>query len=92
MCSSKHYRTHDQFQVLYDHDSKCSFLVHILLRHRLPALINLAYQVLEGLAFLNSHGLVHRSLSAQNVLLDPQVEYSGPPSLVTPLLSNFPLL
>ncbi|XP_054634685.1 TBC domain-containing protein kinase-like protein isoform X3 [Dunckerocampus dactyliophorus] len=30
----------------------------------------IAYEVLEGLAFMNKHGLVHRALSVHNVLLD----------------------
>ncbi|KAK3554124.1 hypothetical protein QTP70_019221, partial [Hemibagrus guttatus] len=33
-------------------------------------LLQIAYEVLEGLAFINTHGLVHRTLSPHNVLLD----------------------
>ncbi|KAK2852341.1 hypothetical protein Q7C36_007542 [Tachysurus vachellii] len=32
--------------------------------------LQIAYEVLEGLAFINRHGLVHRTLSPHNVLLD----------------------
>ncbi|XP_066534977.1 TBC domain-containing protein kinase-like protein [Hoplias malabaricus] len=32
--------------------------------------LQIAYEVLEGLAFMNRHGLVHRALSPHNVLLD----------------------
>ncbi|XP_022084474.1 TBC domain-containing protein kinase-like protein [Acanthaster planci] len=34
--------------------------------------IQLIYEVLEGLAYLNSHGLVHRALSPANLLLDTE--------------------
>lgn len=33
----------------------------------------IAYEVLEGLDFMNRHGLVHRALSPNNVLLDCKV-------------------
>ncbi|KAL6487829.1 hypothetical protein MHYP_G00044550 [Metynnis hypsauchen] len=32
--------------------------------------LQIAYEVLEGLAFMNKHGLVHRALGPHNVLLD----------------------
>ncbi|XP_051940425.1 TBC domain-containing protein kinase-like protein isoform X3 [Hippocampus zosterae] len=32
--------------------------------------LQIAYEVLEGLAFMNKHGMVHRALSVHNVLLD----------------------
>uniref|UniRef100_A0A8B9HPM3 TBC domain-containing protein kinase-like protein n=1 Tax=Astyanax mexicanus TaxID=7994 RepID=A0A8B9HPM3_ASTMX len=32
--------------------------------------LQIAYEVLEGLAFMNKHGLVHRALGQHNVLLD----------------------
>uniref|UniRef100_A0AAR2JJS8 TBC domain-containing protein kinase-like protein n=1 Tax=Pygocentrus nattereri TaxID=42514 RepID=A0AAR2JJS8_PYGNA len=32
--------------------------------------LQIAYEMLEGLAFMNKHGLVHRALSPHNVLLD----------------------
>nr|XP_057902034.1 TBC domain-containing protein kinase-like protein [Doryrhamphus excisus] len=32
--------------------------------------LQIAYEVLEGLAFINKHGLVHRALGVNNVLLD----------------------
>uniref|UniRef100_A0A8C5GHG4 TBC domain-containing protein kinase-like protein n=1 Tax=Gouania willdenowi TaxID=441366 RepID=A0A8C5GHG4_GOUWI len=33
-------------------------------------MLQIGYEVLEGLEFMNKHGLVHRALSAHNVLLD----------------------
>lgn len=35
--------------------------------------LQIAYEVLEGLDFMNKHGLVHRALSTNNVLLDCKV-------------------
>lgn len=32
-----------------------------------------AYQILEGLEFMNKHGMVHRALSPHNVLMDCKV-------------------
>nr|XP_061791720.1 TBC domain-containing protein kinase-like protein isoform X2 [Nerophis lumbriciformis] len=32
--------------------------------------LQIAYEVLEGLAFMNKHGMVHRALNLNNVLLD----------------------
>lgn len=37
------------------------------------SVIHLAYQILEGLAFLHSKGVTHRSLSLDNILLQTQV-------------------
>uniref|UniRef100_H2SYN1 TBC domain-containing protein kinase-like protein n=1 Tax=Takifugu rubripes TaxID=31033 RepID=H2SYN1_TAKRU len=34
------------------------------------AVLQVAYEVLEGLEFMNKHGLVHRALGAHNVLMD----------------------
>uniref|UniRef100_A0A673FNI1 TBC domain-containing protein kinase-like protein n=1 Tax=Sinocyclocheilus rhinocerous TaxID=307959 RepID=A0A673FNI1_9TELE len=34
------------------------------------AVLQVAYEVLEGLEFMNKHGMVHRALSPNNVLLD----------------------
>lgn len=36
-------------------------------------LSRLACQVLEGLAYLSEHGIAHRTLSPDNILLTPQV-------------------
>uniref|UniRef100_A0A3P8T6L3 TBC domain-containing protein kinase-like protein n=1 Tax=Amphiprion percula TaxID=161767 RepID=A0A3P8T6L3_AMPPE len=36
----------------------------------LEKVLQIAYEVLEGLEFMNKHGLVHRALSAHNVLMD----------------------
>ncbi|XP_076831025.1 TBC domain-containing protein kinase-like protein isoform X2 [Brachyhypopomus gauderio] len=45
-----------------------------LLKHNQPVslekVLQIAYEVLEGLVFMNTHGLVHRALSPHNVLLD----------------------
>lgn len=35
--------------------------------------LQIAYEVLEGLEFMNKHGLVHRALNPHNVLLDCKV-------------------
>lgn len=35
--------------------------------------LQVAYEVLEGLEFMNKHGMVHRALSPNNVLLDREV-------------------
>ncbi|CAB1327327.1 unnamed protein product [Coregonus sp. 'balchen'] len=32
--------------------------------------LQIAYEALEGLVFMNKHGMVHRALNAQNVLMD----------------------
>lgn len=37
---------------------------------RLEQVLQIAYEALEGLAFINRHGLVHRFLSPHNMLLD----------------------
>ena len=37
------------------------------------SVVHLAYQILEGLAFLHSKGVTHRSLSLDNILLQTQV-------------------
>ncbi|XP_043917233.1 TBC domain-containing protein kinase-like protein isoform X2 [Protopterus annectens] len=34
--------------------------------------LNIAYEILEGLEYMNNHGLVHRALSLHNVLMDQQ--------------------
>uniref|UniRef100_A0A671X1U5 TBC domain-containing protein kinase-like protein n=1 Tax=Sparus aurata TaxID=8175 RepID=A0A671X1U5_SPAAU len=39
----------------------------MLLRRKV---LQIAYEVLEGLEFMNKHGMVHRALSAHNVLMD----------------------
>lgn len=37
-------------------------------------MLQIAYEVLEGLEFMNKHGMVHRALSAHNVLMDCKVK------------------
>lgn len=36
---------------------------------------NIAFEVLQGLSFLNAQGIVHRNLSPDNILLTPKVEF-----------------
>ena len=43
------------------------------LLYSLKEIRQIAFDVLHGLAFLNSHGIVHRNLSPQNVLIDLKV-------------------
>lgn len=38
--------------------------------------LKIAYEVLEGLEYMNKHGLVHRALAAHNVLMDCKVRMS----------------
>lgn len=38
--------------------------------------LQIAYEVLEGLEFMNKYGLVHRALGAHNVLMDCKVRMS----------------
>lgn len=40
------------------------------------------YQILQGLAYLNSHGMVHRALSAQSILLVPHNNPDDPPGTI----------
>lgn len=37
--------------------------------------LQIAFEVLEGLEFMNKHGMVHRALSAHNVLMDCKVHF-----------------
>lgn len=53
------------------------------------SVIHLAYQILEGLAFLHSKGVAHRSLSLDNILLQTQV---SPLSIIYVYVSLFLLL
>ena len=36
--------------------------------------LKVAYEVLEGLEFMNKHGMVHRALAPNNVLMDHKVK------------------
>ncbi len=36
-------------------------------------LVQLAYEILEGLVHLNKQGIVHRNLDADNILIEPMV-------------------
>uniref|UniRef100_A0A8C7VFS8 TBC domain-containing protein kinase-like protein n=1 Tax=Oncorhynchus mykiss TaxID=8022 RepID=A0A8C7VFS8_ONCMY len=42
-------------------------ITHLCLPERV---LQIAYEALEGLEFMNKHGMVHRALNAQNVLMD----------------------
>ncbi|KAL5012862.1 hypothetical protein ScPMuIL_011413 [Solemya velum] len=35
-------------------------------------ILKLAFEILEGLVYLNCHGIVHRNLSQENILFDPE--------------------
>ena len=43
--------------------------------HSSPDMVlKVAYEVLEGLEFMNKHGMVHRALAPNNVLMDHKVK------------------
>ena len=42
--------------------------------------LKVAYEVLEGLEFMNKHGMVHRALAPNNVLMDHKVKPALPAS------------
>lgn len=46
------------------------------------AVRDISFQIIAGLQYLNSHGLVHRNLSLENILIDKSVGASWM-SLVT---------
>ncbi|XP_053358839.1 TBC domain-containing protein kinase-like protein [Clarias gariepinus] len=64
---------HERLVVVAEHHERS--LTHLLKRDepiRPDQVLQIAYEVLEGLAFINRRGLVHRALSPHNVLLDRQ--------------------
>ncbi|XP_028932290.1 TBC domain-containing protein kinase-like protein [Ornithorhynchus anatinus] len=62
---------HERLVVVAEH---CERNLEDLLRERKPGscsqVLQIAFEVLQGLQYMNQHGLVHRALSPHNVLLD----------------------
>uniref|UniRef100_A0A9J8AM45 TBC domain-containing protein kinase-like protein n=1 Tax=Cyprinus carpio carpio TaxID=630221 RepID=A0A9J8AM45_CYPCA len=59
-------KTHERLVIVAEHYEKS--LKDLLKQGK--AVLQVAYEVLEGLEFMNKHGMVHRALSPNNVLLD----------------------
>lgn len=51
----------------------CCLMLFLLFLASPEKVRQVAYQVLEGLEFMNKHGMVHRALSPHNVLMDCKV-------------------
>uniref|UniRef100_A0A8C0GZJ4 TBC domain-containing protein kinase-like protein n=1 Tax=Chelonoidis abingdonii TaxID=106734 RepID=A0A8C0GZJ4_CHEAB len=62
---------HERLVVTAEH---CEKSLEDLLRERKPLsfsrILRIAYEVLQGLQYMNKHGMVHRALSPHNILLD----------------------
>ncbi|TRY66236.1 hypothetical protein DNTS_006073 [Danionella cerebrum] len=62
---------HERLVIVAEHHEKS---LKDLLKQGKPVsadkVLHVAYEVLEGLEFMNKHGMVHRALSTNNVLLD----------------------
>ncbi|XP_021101110.1 TBC domain-containing protein kinase-like protein isoform X4 [Heterocephalus glaber] len=62
---------HERLVVVAEH---CERSLEDLLRERKPAsyskVLCIAFEVLQGLQYMNKHGIVHRALSPHNILLD----------------------
>uniref|UniRef100_A0A452HGV6 Uncharacterized protein n=1 Tax=Gopherus agassizii TaxID=38772 RepID=A0A452HGV6_9SAUR len=62
---------HERLVVTAEH---CEKSLEDLLRERKPvsfsSILRIAYEVLQGLQYMNKHGMVHRALSPHNILLD----------------------
>ncbi|XP_004612753.2 TBC domain-containing protein kinase-like protein [Sorex araneus] len=62
---------HERLVVVAEH---CEQSLEDLLRERKPAsyskVLCIAFEVLQGLQYMNKHGMVHRALSPHNILLD----------------------
>uniref|UniRef100_A0A8C1YUZ8 TBC domain-containing protein kinase-like protein n=1 Tax=Cyprinus carpio TaxID=7962 RepID=A0A8C1YUZ8_CYPCA len=56
-----------RFQILKTHGMMAFMLYFIIVPEKV---LQVAYEVLEGLEFMNKHGMVHRALSPNSVLLD----------------------
>uniref|UniRef100_A0A8C2JB56 TBC domain-containing protein kinase-like protein n=1 Tax=Cyprinus carpio TaxID=7962 RepID=A0A8C2JB56_CYPCA len=59
-------KTHERLVIVAEHYEKS--LKDLLKQGK--AVLQVAYEVLEGLEFMNKHGMVHRALSPNSVLLD----------------------
>ncbi|ELW64115.1 TBC domain-containing protein kinase-like protein [Tupaia chinensis] len=64
---------HERLVVVAEH---CERSLEDLLRERKPMsyskVLCIAFEVLQGLQYMNRHGIVHRALSPHNILLDRQ--------------------
>ncbi|XP_048702621.1 TBC domain-containing protein kinase-like protein isoform X4 [Caretta caretta] len=62
---------HERLVVTAEH---CEKSLEDLLRDRKPVsfsrILRIAFEVLQGLQYMNKHGMVHRALSPHNILLD----------------------
>uniref|UniRef100_A0A9J7YXD6 TBC domain-containing protein kinase-like protein n=1 Tax=Cyprinus carpio carpio TaxID=630221 RepID=A0A9J7YXD6_CYPCA len=64
-------KTHERLVIVAEHYEKS--LKDLLKQGKAVSpekVLQVAYEVLEGLEFMNKHGMVHRALSPNNVLLD----------------------
>lgn len=59
--------------------------VNVFVRVSPEKVLQVAYEVLEGLKFMNTHGMVHRALSVHNVLMDRKVKKK--PVSCTPVIN-----
>uniref|UniRef100_A0A8C3T718 TBC domain-containing protein kinase-like protein n=1 Tax=Chelydra serpentina TaxID=8475 RepID=A0A8C3T718_CHESE len=64
---------HERLVVTAEH---CEKSLEDLLRDRKPVsfsrILHIAFEVLQGLQYMNKHGMVHRALSPHNILLDQE--------------------
>ncbi|XP_072481135.1 TBC domain-containing protein kinase-like protein isoform X1 [Notamacropus eugenii] len=64
---------HERLVVVAEH---CERSLEELLRERKPVsplkVLCIAFEVLQGLQYMNQHGMVHRALSPHNILLDQE--------------------
>ncbi|KAL2101697.1 hypothetical protein ACEWY4_003458 [Coilia grayii] len=62
---------HERLVVVAEHYENNLMNFHKLCKPVSPdRALQIAYEILEGLEFMNNHGMVHRALCPQNVLLD----------------------
>ncbi|XP_067424347.1 TBC domain-containing protein kinase-like protein isoform X4 [Emydura macquarii macquarii] len=64
---------HERLVVAAEH---CEKSLEDLLRDRKPVsfsrILRIAFEVLQGLQYMNKHGMVHRALSPRNILMDQE--------------------
>uniref|UniRef100_A0A8C8RNL7 TBC domain-containing protein kinase-like protein n=1 Tax=Pelusios castaneus TaxID=367368 RepID=A0A8C8RNL7_9SAUR len=64
---------HERLVVAAEH---CEKSLEDLLRDRKPVsfsrIVHIAFEVLQGLQYMNKHGMVHRALSPHNILMDQE--------------------